>query len=251
MVVIHGATAVPQNFYRRFAEFLRNKGWTVLTYDFRGVGKSRPESLVGFEARNSDWGLLDMPATLDWVHDTLQPKRTYFVGHSAGGQQAGLLPEPHRVDAMAALSSQSGFWGVQGGWEKINVLFVVTVLMPLLSHLFGYFPWGKFQAGEDLPKGVALQWSRWCRSRKYLLDDKSLPLERYENFTAPILAYSVDDDKWGTPRAVDEMMSAYPNVERRHLVPADHGLKKIGHMGFFRRGSEKLWEEVYEWLKRQ
>ncbi len=64
-----------------------------------------------------------------------------------------------------------------------------------------------------------------------------------------MLAYSIEDDDWGTPRAVDDMMRAYPHVTRRHLVPADYGLEKIGHMGFFRQGSEAIWDETIAWLE--
>ena len=60
--------------------------------------------------------------------------------------------------------------------------------------------WSWFSSAEDLPKGVALQWSRWCRDRQYLLGDNALPLHRYDTFTAPVLAYSFSDDKWGTRR---------------------------------------------------
>lgn len=248
VVILNGATAVPHRFYRRFARCLQEQGWTVVTFDYRGIGASAPASLVRFEAQCRDWGLLDMQAALDWVEAELQPERIFLVGHSAGGQQAGMLLRPERVAAMATVSAQSGYWGVQGGWEKLNVFFLVYFLMPILTLLFGYFPWKRF-GGEDLPKGVALEWARWCRSRNYLLGDKSLPLERYQNFKAPILAYSIDDDNWGTARSVDEMMSAYPNVERRHLVPSNYQLVKLGHMGYFRKGSEPLWNGLINWFE--
>ena len=135
---------------------------------------------------------------------------------------------------MVTLSAQSGYWGVQGGSEKYRVWLIVTVLMPLFSRLFGYFPWKSLGAGEDLPKGVALEWSRWCRSPGYLLDDESLPLERYKGFAAPILAYSIADDNWGTKQAVDNMMSAYPDVIRKHLLPAAYGIDQLGHRAFLK-----------------
>ncbi|HET9704159.1 MAG TPA: hypothetical protein VFP85_09010, partial [Vicinamibacterales bacterium] len=147
------------------------------------------------------------------------------------------------------VSAQSGYWAVQGGHERARVRVIVTVLMPVLSRLFGYFPWGRFARGEDLPKGVALEWPRWCRPPNYLLDDDSLPLERYRRFEAPVLAYSIEDDDWGTRRAVDDMMRAYPNVERRHIAPGEYGLTRLGHMGWFRESSEPVWREAIEWLE--
>lgn len=95
--------------------------------------------------------------------------------------------------------------------------------------------------------GHALEWARWCRDRNYLLGDETLPLDRYDALAAPILAYSIEDDDLGTARAVDDMMRAYSSVTRRHLVPTDYGLEKIGHMGFFRSGSEAIWDEMIAW----
>jgi predicted alpha/beta hydrolase len=109
-------------------------------------------------------------------------------------------------------------------------------------------PWGVLGSGEDLPKNAALEWAAWCRNPRYVLGDSTLPLDRYRGFTAPVLAYSFGDDKWGTPRSVDAMMNAYPNVERRHLEPAEVGLPHIGHVGFFRPAAQHLWSDTISWL---
>ena len=249
VVLVSAATGVPRQFYKYFAAYLREHGWSAVTYDYRGIGGSAPDSLRGFKARMRDWALIDMPAVIDWLSERYQPRRLFVIGHSFGGQGIGLVEQPERIAAMVGVSAQSGYWGVQGGAEKYRARIAVTVMIPVLTRLFGYFPWSRFAAGEDLPGGVALEWARWCRDRDYLLGDDTLPLERYENFDAPILAYSIEDDDWGTARAVDDMMRAYSNVTRRHLVPADYGLSKVGHMGFFRRGSEAIWDEVIAWLE--
>ncbi len=228
---------------------MQHSGVTTLAYDFRGTGVSAPVSLKGFEANCSDWGLHDMSATLNWVHQTLSPRKIYFVGHSAGGQQAGLVDRPELVDAMVTVCAQSGYWKYQGGSEKQKICVMAYLFLPFVTRLFGYFPWSKFASGCDLPKGVALQWAQWCRNSDYLFGDSRLPLERYRNFCAPVLAYSIDDDNWGTAKAVDALMHrAYANVDRQHIVPSDYGLQKLGHMGFFRQGSERLWQDVLDWL---
>ena len=250
VLLISSATAVPRYFYQRFAQHVQERGWTVVTYDYRGIGGSKPKQLRGFGAGISDWALLDMTAMVDWVRRELSPDRLFAVGHSYGGQTLGMIENASCVDAMVGVSAQSGYWGVQGGKEPAKVRFIVTVAIPVLSRLVGYFPWSWFGSGVDLPKGVALEWARWCRSPNYLLDDTSLPLDRYRSFTAPILAYSIDDDDWGSARAVDAMMRAYPNVIRRHIVPADYGLERLQHMGFFRAGAERIWDEALEWLER-
>jgi predicted alpha/beta hydrolase len=248
VVLINSATAVPRRFYQRFASWLQQHGWTAVTYDYRGIGDSKPASLRGFGARMRDWAFLDMTAMVDWVSSELSPGRMFAIGHSFGGQALGLIENASRIDAMVGVSAQSGYWAVQGGREPARVRVIVTVLIPLLSRLVGYFPWSWFASGADLPKHVALEWAGWCRQPNYLLDDESLPLERYARFNAPVLAYSIEDDDWGTRRAVDAMMRAYPEVTRRHIAPADYGLPRLEHMGFFRDGSQPIWQQVVEWL---
>lgn len=251
VVVISSATAVSRNFYRHFAAYLATHGFTVLCYDYRGIGGSRPDSLRNFDANMRDWIFSDMAGALDWASNELSPERLFIVGHSIGGQAAGLLDNTHNVDGMLTISAQSGYWRLQGAEQKFTVWFHVTVTFPLLATLFGYVPWSRFGATEDLPKGVAMEWSRWCRNPGYILGDKNLPLGRYQAFDSPVLAYSFGDDKWGTPKSVDVMMAAYPWLERRHVEPSDIGLASIGHFGYFRSQSSRLWADAVDWFRQQ
>lgn len=248
VVVINSATAVPRRFYRHFAAALAEAGYTALTYDYRGIGGSRPKSLRGFDARVDDWAMQDMAGVVDWVQEELAPDRIFMVGHSVGGQVAGLLHNADAIDGMVTFSSQSGYWAMQGGEQKLTTCFHVHVTLPLASHVFGYMPWSKVGSAEDLPKGAALQWARWCRHPQYLLGDPELPLDRYRRFQAPVLAYSIDDDKWGTARSVDAMMKAYPHLERRHLRLEGSGVPRLGHFGYFRPAARPLWSEPIAWL---
>ncbi|MCB9006380.1 MAG: alpha/beta fold hydrolase [Ardenticatenaceae bacterium] len=249
VVLINSATAVPQRYYKYFAIFLAREGYTAVTYDYRGIAGSKPTSLRGFAADARDWALQDMAGVIEWVQKAERPRRLFMVGHSYGGQTAGLLPNHNKIAAMVTFSSQSGYWRLQGGNQKMSAAFHVHLTLPLLSHLFGYMPWSKISSAEDLPKGVALEWSRWCRHPGYLLDDQTLPLERFQQFRAPVLAYSIDDDDWGTARSVDAMMRAYPNLTRRHIVPQEWDLPSLGHFGYFRPKSKVLWPDVVEWLE--
>lgn len=248
VILMNAATAVPRRFYGRFAAFLAEEGYTVITYDYRGIGDSRPASLRDFDARARDWPEKDMAGVIDWSKEQFAPQSIFTIGHSMGGQVMGLVPNGRHIDAMVTMSAQSGYWRLQGGFQKAAVAFHVHVTFPLLAHLFGYMPWSWFGSAQDLPKGVALDWARWCRHSRYLLDDTSLPLHRYADFTAPVLAYSFADDDWGTARSVNAMMTAYPNLERRHVTPAEVGLPSIGHFGFFRPAARGLWPAVVDWL---
>jgi predicted alpha/beta hydrolase len=248
VVVINSATAVPRRFYRHFASALADAGYHAITYDYRGVGDSRPSSLRGFDASMRDWALEDMAGVLDWVLDELRPARVMFVGHSFGGQAPGLLDRGARITGMATMSAQSGHWRLQGAEQKWLVGFHVYATLPLLARVLGYMPWSWVGGGEDLPRGVALEWAAWCRDRRYLLGDRTLPLARFRDFSGPVLAYSFGDDKWGTPAAVDAMMQAYPNLERRRVEPREAGLRRLGHVGYFRPAAAALWADTIRWF---
>lgn len=248
VVVMNGATAVPQGFYRRFASYLAESGFTVVTYDYRGIGSSLSGPLRGFEATMSDWALLDLAGVIDWAVGSYPGDAIYLVGHSFGGQVAGLIDTPDVIAGMATMSAQSGYWKYQGAEQKWLVWFHVHATLPATSAVFGYSPWARLGMGEDLPKGVADQWAGWCRTPGYLWDDPSLPTDRYAAFKAPVLALSFDDDKWGTQASVDAWMSHYPNVERRHITASEAGVDPIGHMGYFRESSTTLWGDVAAWF---
>ena len=246
--IVSSATAVPRRYYRHFSAALAARGFEVLTYDYRGIGDSRPASLRGFDARTRDWALLDMAGVVDYATAYSGGRPLYLVGHSVGGQIAGLLDNGDAISGMITVSAQSGYWRLQVGEQKLVVALHVYLTLPLLASVFGYMPWSWFSSAEDLPKGAALEWSRWCRDPDYLLGDGSLPLERYAAFGAPVLAYSIADDKWGSRKSVDAMMRGYPAVERRHIDPSAAGVGPLGHFGFFRPGSGALWEEIVAWL---
>ena len=75
-----------------------------------------------------------------------------------------------------------------------------------------------------------------------------------ENLAAlrcPVRAYSFDDDTFYAPRAAVEAFTAMLGataVEHRHVVPDEHGLRRIGHFGFFSPRARALWDDLGEFL---
>ena len=243
-VVIAAAMAVPQRFYRHLAAHLATDGHRSITFDYRGVAAS---ATAPTEATISDWALTDLPAV---VSHAAGSGRTHLIGHSLGGQIAGLVPRPELIASMVTIVAQSGHWRFQGGNQRALVAFGSYVTLPVLGSLFRRMPFEAVGFGEDVPAPAARQWARWSRDRNYLFGDTSLPLYRYDRFTAPTLAFSVDDDDWGTARSVDAVMQNYPNVERRHLVPSELEMDQIGHMGAFLPGALPIWDQILEWFDR-
>jgi len=254
VVIINAATAVPRDFYADYANHLSQAGHIAVIYDYRGIGESRPANLKGFSAKMRNWVELDMAGVIEWASNLYRPRHILLIGHSIGGQAAGLLNNSDKISAMVTFSAQSGYWALVPSSEKYRIWFVLYFLIPILCWVYGYLPWSRFARGEDLPKGVALEWASWCRSQDYLFGDKTLEsLQNFRKFTAPILAYSFSDDAWASRYSVDKMMAHYNQamVERRHRTPQDIDGNKIGHIGFFRPTASELWQEVDEWIQNQ
>lgn len=252
-VVISSATAVRRGYYDAYARFLAGRGFWVLTFDYRGIGDSRPKRLSRFRATATQWGEEDLAGAIRWVSDHLQPKKLLAVGHSIGGQILGLTINAGKVDAMLAVASQSGYWGHWPSPSRYRMAFNWWVAVPVVSRLWGYLP-GYFGTKEDLPGGVAREWASWCRNPDYLHGRGGERLRSYDRFRGPLLAYSFDDDPYAPRTAVESLLAGYRNarVTHRHLSPADVGAPALGHFGFFREGFRgTLWAESAAWLEKQ
>src|SRR5437016_2902147 len=65
--LINAGAGIAMRYYDRFAGFLAASGVPTLIYDYRGIGKSRPQSLRGFPASVEDWGSKDCTVALEWL----------------------------------------------------------------------------------------------------------------------------------------------------------------------------------------
>lgn len=248
-VVIAGATAVKQAYYARFAAWLSLQGCTVLTFDYRGIGESRPARLRGFEARLRDWGERDLEGVLRFALEDKGSRPLHVIGHSVGGQLLGLAASNGSIDRIVTVGSQSGYWGHWSGLSKLHKAAVWYGLLPALGNTFGYIP-GKFGIGEDLPKGVALEWAKWCRHPEYMLGH-GIAKDGFARVKAPMRAISITDDDYAPKPAVDALHALYSGtlVERHHVSPRELEAQAIGHFGFFRSTfQDSLWRNVSTFL---
>ena len=243
-LVIASAMGVKRRYYEPFAQFLAQNGITVLTFDYRGIGDSRPPSLRRFNGTLTEWGTLDIPAAIDWVTRELKPKSLAYAGHSAGGQLAGLAHNIDRVEQLILVCAQSGYWRHWPGVRKWG-LGALWVTMPLISRTVGYFPSRVLGLGsEELPREVASEWAKWGRHPHYLFGyHDAVP---YSRITAPILAWSFAADTYAPKAAVDYLLRRFGSSQLMHLH-VDSG--NLGHFDFFRPAKgAALWNDTLEWL---
>lgn len=250
-VQINGATGVPARYYTAFAQHLAARGFTALTFDYRGIAAS-PQSEGAPPPRMLDWGMKDIPAAADWLHQQRPGLKRCVVAHSFGGQALGLMPQADEIAAAVAIGSQHGYWR---NWSWAHRLYLPAwwyLVVPGLVALTGRLP-GPLVGGNPLPAGVARDWARFCRSPHYLIDDAGRPLRPFnDRVRARMKLISFGDDGlYGPVRGVDALAGFYPNarIERLHVAPRDWGLQRIGHFGFFKREMPKQrWDEIADWL---
>src|SRR5205085_9724555 len=76
--LIMPATGVPQSYYAKYAAYLAERGFTVLTFDYRGIGRSRDGDVRRSSARMRDWALLDAAEAVGFFGSD----RLRIIGHS-------------------------------------------------------------------------------------------------------------------------------------------------------------------------
>jgi predicted alpha/beta hydrolase len=253
-VIINPATGVLARYYHYYADFLAGEGFDVLTYDYRGIGLSRPERLRGCGYRWRDWGEQDFDAGLSFM-DALRPGQPlHVVGHSIGGYLPGLSPRAGRIDRMLTMGAQYAYWPDYAARHRLRLFLKWHVAMPALTALFGYFPGKRLGWLEDLPAGVANEWSfRGARmERTHPAGERGDVLQRFVAVKAPILAVTMADDEIGTVAAVRRTLDYYRNAEATQVLlePSVYGLDAIGHFSLFHsRHAQGFWRDSVRWLR--
>ncbi len=253
-VLVSAGTGFPRGFYARFARWMAARGAVVLTYDYRGIGGSRPEDLAAMQMDYPDWGRLDMPAALKALKAAAPELPVFHVGHSVGGHFVGFMPNQDQIARHAFVSVGSGWWGGHHRTYNPAELFFWFGLGPRHIRRHGYVKSGGWWRGTDLPRGVFETWRRWCLKPAYFLGELAegrLEPQQFAAVRAPIRSWIFPDDPIATPRTAARLMQAYANAPTEIVVrtPGDFGVKRVGHEGAFRKGMEPLWEEILEWFE--
>lgn len=251
-VLLAGATGVPARYYRPFAQWLAaERNLTCLTFDFRGIAGSLHGPLSKSTARLQDWGQLDMPAALDALREhSVDP--LYLVGHSAGGQLMGLMPNVHRLKRIVQVAGSSGYFGNLSPRMHLTARVLMQGYLPITTRVVGYGACKVLGWGENLPTHVARQWTKWCASPGYVENafGSTVDTHAYGEMSAPMLNLSFTDDTIATAANIEDLLRLFPSapVERRRYAPEDVQGRAIGHIGFFRRANKDLWPEVADFL---
>ena len=252
LVIINSDAGVKRQYYKPFAEHLASRGAAVLTYDYRGVGGSLTGEVRDAPADALDWGRSDMAGAMAWAQRYIDKLPVFGIAHGIAGQLVGLLPDPDQVNEylfIAAGLANAQYWPKS---ERMRRSWRHTGKVPMLVRTFGVLPRGSFGNQEELPHGVASRMVRWARHEQGAAGVEQTP--GFDALTAPITAYSFNDDEWTSPLAAGALLACYPNARSVHIPMTTFkvGMDEVGHHGFFARtGEDFLWPRATEWLRRE
>jgi len=254
VAVLHGGAGIPALRYRRFATFLAEWGIPVLTYDYRGIGLSRPPALRGFQATIEDWAEYDAAAAIAWVRERFPRDEILGFSHSIGCLPLGGAPNAAEQTRIVLVGAHTGYYGDYRPLYRLPMAFAWHGLMPALTRFVGYFPADRLGLGEDLPAGMALEWAE--RRRPDLRPNGAEPagerrlrlLGHCAALQCPAIAISISDDAFATVDGTRRLLSYFPRLSSPELLlftPPDAQVRRIGHFGFFRRAvGTTLWPRL-------
>ena len=244
-VLVSPATGIKQQFYFRFIEWLAQQGHDVLVFDYRGVGLSLNGPLKHCQATLADWGQQDQVAAMNWLLAHTGHEQLVLIGHSAGGQMIGLLPNHHRVAKLIGISASSGWFKGMKPLFRFKARLGLRILVPLGTMFKGYAPTSAVGLGEDLPARVARQWGQWCAAGGYATNatENQASQDFHLLVRCPITIFYASDDDIATPATVADLVRTWPAASKKvhRLVPEEMGLKSIGHIDWFRTSHRALW----------
>lgn len=248
-ILLCSGTGFLQKFYAPLASWLAERGYTVLTFDYQGIGASLQGALKDCPASLQSWGTQDIPAALDFLLKVTQLPQAILLGHSAGGQMLGVMHNHAQVSKVIGIATSTGHVANMAPKFARTATFLFKVYMPVNNALFGYTKLKRIKWGEDLPKKVAQQWAQWCLHGDYVktaIENGDIQNDYHALITQPIAVIHADDDDIANEANVAELLHLYPNASKTTFVlnPKELGYASIGHNLLFRPSHQKLWDMV-------
>ena len=158
IVLIAPAMAVRKSLYHHFAGYLSQRGFGVLTFDYRGTGDSRAGGKD--EGNLSRWAELDLEGALQYLERSYPRAKVCVVAHSVSGHLLPLAPSSaHTVDAALIVATPAASWRKWPLSMRPLVWALCALILPLVVAVRGFLR-GRFLGGpEDLTGEVVREWA--------------------------------------------------------------------------------------------
>ena len=248
VIVLCGATGVPQRFYKRFAEWVAaEKGMACLTFDYRDMGLSADQHLRHSHATMTDWGITDAEAARSYAKKLFPDTPLWVIGHSLGTMMIPMQKNVAQIDRIIGIASGTVHY-TDHPWpyRALAMQFWFTI-GPLATRLKGYMPGKSLGFGEDMPASAYWQWRKFCTDRDFFRNQiaRTLPPWRTEHLPDQTRFFSLSDDALIPDVCVRRLARGFNHAPCTLIDPAQHGLGKVGHLDFFAKRNQALWPLIF------
>lgn len=253
LLIINSATGVKQQVYFSFAKYMSQNGFTVITYDYSGIGESKPKKIKNFESSMRIWGTHDFKTMTEFIKKEYPHEEKFCLGHSVGALILGMNADSAIFRKFVFVATQDAYLGNLKFNIAVTALFGFGIALPITTTLLGYFPAHWFGLGETLPKGVAYDWRTLIlhpKSTSRLYEKNEVDFSK--NLTQKTLIIHAEDDPWVTQKGMENLLkNVYPNLLKtfKEIKISESDQKEIGHINFFRSFNKKLWKIVLDDLQ--
>ena len=246
--IIAPATGVAQYLYDDFAHWLTEQGYHALTFDYDGMGLSVDGHVRHSRSDKLSWAEHDCPAVLNYVTQTFPDLERTWIGHSVGGHMLGMMPSTEQIDHAITVAAVTGTWWYNSAPTKRIAWLLWYVLVPVIVPVMGYWPGNRIGIMCDMPKGVIMQWRRWCLRNDYCVGAEGDWLkQRFAAVRLPVRSLAFSDDEMMSLNNISRLHAFFTGsqVERTVIRPEDIGERRIGHIGWHKARYRSLWEKYF------
>ena len=242
------------------ARFFVERGWRVVTFDFRGHGESTPPARGSRGPSYDDLVFADLPAIFAFAGAYGVPARpVVLVGHSLGGhvglaaQGAGLVD----FDAIVAVASDVWLRELEPSPARWMVKLATLRATRAICTRFGRFPSRALRLGSDDETAALMgDFARFAQTGFWLsADGRRDYLASLANVRVPVLEVVSDGDRLQCPPECGARFVARCGGPHEVLrVTGDGSAPPPTHMGLVLERSSphvgQMWERVAAWMDR-
>lgn len=249
-ILINSATGVKQQIYFGISKYLAENGFTVITYDYSGIGLSKPKNLKSSSSSMRSWGGEDYKSVTQFIKANYFHYTKYLIGHSVGALILGMNEDSKLFSKFIFYGTQKAYTKHLKWKTKLLAFGGFGIVQPFTTKMLGYFPAHRFNLGESLPPSVAYDWRTLILNKKStnaLLHKSEIDISK--ELFQKVLVLRAEDDHWLTEIGVENLLKeTYPNLEPTYKLInlSDSPKKEIGHINFFRSYNKILWKIIVE-----
>ncbi len=244
-VIIAPAMGCRQKRYFNLAAFLCQEGYTVYTFDYRGVGRSLKRAGNHQEATLHQWASVDLDTVILAARNQFPRHELVGLAHGISGEIVCLAPASTFFSRLALVDAALSSWALAGRRGRLRLLGAY-----FFEAACRWIPGASSCMGHSVPFGVFREWLAWSKLPNGLFHHYSN--NNYQKLRGPVLALNFTGAPFSAPRAVTALLRQFSNAycSQWYLKPSGPGLKNGRYYPFYdKRLKDVLWKELVLWMQ--